>query len=108
MILTTRQRYWPTKFSVLPINIMTEEEAIKTIKTLIQRNIAEEQNDIKQLVGVLGYLPLALVQTGAYIKQKHITIPEYLDLYKKYETELLSDNTFLEETNNYNYPVAIT
>ncbi|MCC8483402.1 MAG: hypothetical protein LN561_02410, partial [Rickettsia endosymbiont of Labidopullus appendiculatus] len=108
VILTTRQRYWPTKFSVLPIDIMTEEEAIKTIKTLIQRNIAEEQNDIKQLVGVLGYLPLALVQAGAYIKQKHITIPEYLYLYKKYETELLSDNTFLEETNNYNYPVAIT
>ncbi|OZG32037.1 DUF7779 domain-containing protein [Rickettsia endosymbiont of Culicoides newsteadi] len=108
VILTTRQRYWPTKFSVLPIDIMTEEEAIKTIKTLIQRNIAEEQNTIKELVGVLGYLPLALVQAGAYIKQKHITIPEYLDLYKKYETELLSDNTFLDETNTYNYPVAIT
>ncbi len=108
VILTTRQRYWPTKFSVLPIDIMTEEEAIKTIKSLIQRNIAEEQNTIKELVGVLGYLPLALVQAGAYIKQKHITIPEYLDLYKKYETELLSDNTFLDETNTYNYPVAIT
>ncbi|MCC8398508.1 MAG: hypothetical protein LN569_04365 [Rickettsia endosymbiont of Labidopullus appendiculatus] len=108
VILTTRQRYWPTKFSVLPIDIMTEEEAIKTIKTLIQRNIAEEQNAIKELVGVLGYLPLALVQAGAYIKQKHITIPEYLDLYKKYETELLTDNTFLDETNTYNYPVAIT
>lgn len=108
VILTTRQRYWPTKFSVLPIDIMTEEEAIKTIKTLIQRNIAEEQNTIKELVGVLGYLPLALVQAGAYVKQKHITILEYLDLYKKYETELLSDNTFLDETNTYNYPVAIT
>ncbi|WP_341750286.1 NB-ARC domain-containing protein [Candidatus Tisiphia endosymbiont of Sialis lutaria] len=108
VILTTRQRYWPTKFSVLPINIMTEEEAIKTIKTLIHRNTEEEQNAIKKLVGVLGYLPLALVQAGTYIKQKHITIPEYLDLYKKYETELLTDNTFLDETNTYNYPVAIT
>ncbi|WP_342271821.1 hypothetical protein [Candidatus Tisiphia endosymbiont of Parasteatoda lunata] len=34
VILTTRQRYWSTKFSILPVNIMTEEEAIKTIKTL--------------------------------------------------------------------------
>lgn len=109
IILTTRQRHWPTKFSVLPIDVMTEEEAIKTIKTLIQRDVAaEEQDAIRELVEVLGYLPLALVQASAYIKQKHLTIPEYLDLYKKYESELLADTTFLDETNNYNYPVAIT
>ncbi|WP_342271898.1 NB-ARC domain-containing protein [Candidatus Tisiphia endosymbiont of Parasteatoda lunata] len=109
VILTTRQRYWPTKFSILPVNIMTEEEAIKTIKTLIERDIsAEEQDAIKELVEVLGYLPLALVQAGSYIKQKHITIPEYLGLYKRYESELLADNSFLEETKGYNYPVAIT
>lgn len=109
IILTTRQRHWPTKFSVLPIDVMTEEEAIKTIKSLIQRDVAaEEQDAIRELVEVLGYLPLALVQASAYIKQKHLTIPEYLGLYKKYESELLADITFLNETNNYNYPVAIT
>ncbi|MFQ3887118.1 MAG: NB-ARC domain-containing protein [Rickettsia conorii subsp. raoultii] len=109
VILTTRQRYWPTKFSILPIDVMTEEESIKTIKTLIQRNVAlGEENAIRELVEILGYLPLALVQASAYIKQKHITIPEYLGLYKKYESELLSDNSFLEETNNYSYPVAVT
>ncbi|WP_341758604.1 NB-ARC domain-containing protein [Candidatus Tisiphia endosymbiont of Ditula angustiorana] len=109
MILTTRQRHWPTKFSILPIDVMTEEESIKTIKTLIQRNVAaEEQNAMRTLVEVLGYLPLALVQASAYIKQKHITIPEYLALYQRYESELLADNSFLGETNSYNYPVAIT
>ncbi|WP_417905386.1 NB-ARC domain-containing protein [Candidatus Tisiphia endosymbiont of Micropterix aruncella] len=108
VILTTRQRHWSTKFAILPIDIMTEKEAIKTIKTLIQRDVAEEQNAIKELVKILGYLPLALVQASAYIKQKHITIPEYLDLYKRYESELLADNTFLDETTTYNYPVAIT
>ncbi|WP_395477298.1 NB-ARC domain-containing protein [Rickettsia endosymbiont of Pantilius tunicatus] len=109
VILTTRQRHWSTKFSILPIDVMTEEESIKTIKTLIQRNVAlEEENAIRELVEILGYLPLALVQASAYIKQKHITIPEYLGLYKKYESELLSDNSFLEETNNYIYPVAVT
>ncbi|ABE04499.1 NB-ARC domain-containing protein [Rickettsia bellii] len=109
VILTTRQRHWPTKFSILPIDVMTEEESIKTIKTLIQRNVAlEEENAIRELVEILGYLPLALVQASTYIKQKHITIPEYLGLYKKYESELLSDNSFLEETNNYSYPVAVT
>ena len=39
MILTTRQRHWPTKFLMLPIDVMTEGESIKTIETLIQRNI---------------------------------------------------------------------
>ncbi|MCC8399738.1 MAG: hypothetical protein LN563_04120 [Rickettsia endosymbiont of Platyusa sonomae] len=108
VILTTRQRHWSTKFAILPIDIMTEQEAIKTIKTLIQRDIVEEQNAIKELVENLGYLPLALVQAGSYVKQKHITIQEYLDLYKRYESELLTDNTFLDETTTYNYPVAIT
>ncbi|MDR0329624.1 MAG: LuxR C-terminal-related transcriptional regulator [Rickettsia sp.] len=109
VILTTRQRHWPTKFSILPIDVMTEEESIKTIKTLIQRDIAaEEQNAVRELVEVLGYLPLALVQAGSYIKQKHITIPEYLALYQSYESELLADHSFLGETNSYNYPVAIT
>ncbi|WP_375318663.1 NB-ARC domain-containing protein [Candidatus Tisiphia endosymbiont of Oplodontha viridula] len=108
VILTTRQRHWSTEFSILPIDIMTEQEAIKTIKTLIQRDVAEEQNAIKELVEILGYLPLALVQSAAYIKQKNITIQQYLDIYKRYESELLADNTFLEETNNYHAPVAIT
>ena len=39
MILTTRQRHWPTKFLMLPIDVMTDGESIKTIETLIQRNI---------------------------------------------------------------------
>ncbi|MDR0774957.1 MAG: hypothetical protein LBE72_06685 [Rickettsia sp.] len=108
VILTTRQRNWPTNFSILPIDVMTEEESIKTLKTLIQRDITKEQSSIKKLVEILGYLPLALVQAGAYIKQNNIDILEYLDLYKSHETELLEDNTFLKETNNYNYPVAIT
>ncbi|KJV79689.1 hypothetical protein RHORCCE3_1877 [Rickettsia hoogstraalii str. RCCE3] len=70
VILTTRQRHWPTKFSILPIDVMTEEESIKTIKTLIQRNVTlEEENAIRELVEILGYLPLALVQASAYIKQ---------------------------------------
>ncbi|WP_425361106.1 LuxR C-terminal-related transcriptional regulator [Candidatus Tisiphia endosymbiont of Stenodema calcarata] len=108
VILTTRQRHWPTNLSILPIDVMTEEESIKTLKTLIQRDITKEESSVKKLVEMLGYLPLALVQAGAYIKQNNITIHQYLELYKSHETELLVDNTFLDETTTYNYPVAIT
>ncbi|WP_375332151.1 NB-ARC domain-containing protein [Candidatus Tisiphia endosymbiont of Temnostethus pusillus] len=106
VILTTRQRHWPTNFSILPIDVMTEQEAVKTIRSLIQQDTAKEQNEIKKLVEILGYLPLALVQAGAYIRQNHITVLEYLYLYKSHEAELLASNILPEGTNNH--PVAIT
>lgn len=106
VILTTRYRRWPLNFKILPIDIMTEEEAIDTIKSLIKRNIEREKNEAKQLVKNLGYLPLALSQAGSYIYQNRMNISEYLKIYKKYEMELLADNTFPEGVNTY--PVAVT
>ena len=93
VILTSRQRDWPENFDVLEIDVMTEKEAIQTIATLSHRNINVELSEGKDLVKVLGYLPLALAQAGAYIYQNNISIAEYLELYKKYEILLLKDQT---------------
>ncbi len=107
MIITTRQQHWPSAFQTLEIEVMTEEESIQLIQSLIHRKITDaEEKAAKELVNMLGFLPLALAQASSYIHQAQITIIDYLNLYKNHERELLSDNTLPEGTNTF--PVAVT
>lgn len=106
VILTTRQRQWPATFKTLSVDIMSEKESIETVRSITKRNIENELPATKELVKILGYLPLALAQASAYIQQNHISISEYLKLYKKYEMEMLMDKT-LPDGVDVN-PVAIT
>ncbi|GHO80047.1 hypothetical protein KSD_78180 [Ktedonobacter sp. SOSP1-85] len=48
-----------------------------------------EHEDVTQLIGVMGGLPLALDQAGAYIEESRCRISDYLDLYQRYGTYLL-------------------
>lgn len=111
IILTSRKQDWPTSFKILDIDVMKEVEAIELLQSLISRSLndevrKEEVSDVKELVKLLGYLPLALAQAGAYIHQSSLPIKEYLTLCKEHEQELLTDNSKPEGTNNL--PVAIT
>jgi tetratricopeptide (TPR) repeat protein len=106
IILTTRQQKWPGAFNMLNINVMTEVESIALVQSLIIRKVTEsEKESIKELVGTLGYLPLALAQASAYIRQNQITVTDYLNLYKNHEQKLLADTALLEET--HSLPVAV-
>jgi len=107
VILTTRQKKWPSGFGALDIDVMNEEESIELIQSLIRRGMLEsEKKSVKILVEILGYLPLALAQAGAYIFQNKITISEYLEFYRNHEQKLLSDSALPIGTDSL--PVAIT
>lgn len=105
IIITTRKRQWPSKFQVLPIDVMTEKESIQTIQSIIGSPIKKDKALIS-LVTTLGYLPLAMVQAAAYIKQNQISIQKYLKLYQQQEMELLSSKAFPEGVKAH--PVSIT
>jgi len=101
IILTTRHQKWPSGFKILDIDVMNEEESIGLIQSLIRRRIIEtERKSVKMLVKTLGYLPLALAQASAYIRQNQITITEYLEFYKNHEQKLLADNILPQGTSN--------
>lgn len=104
VIITTRNQYWPTNFNVLSIDLMNKEESIKMIQLLTKRY--DERVEVEELAETLGYLPLALAQSSAYIYQNKLSIAEYLELYKKHEQEILSEPILPEGTNNL--PVAVT
>ncbi len=43
----------------------------------------------KKLLDRLGYMPVMVDQCGAYVRQEHITFPEYLELYDSQPEMLL-------------------
>lgn len=100
VIITSRMRHWPDTFVTLPIDVMTEEEAINLLNASIRNTKLKEINEKRELAKTLGYLPLALAQAGAYIHQNQISVSNYLQLYKTHETELLSTNPTCELANN--------
>ena len=85
---------------------MDEQDALQVIKIITGRSIESEISEAKNLVKILGYLPLALAQAGAYIRQNNVTIAEYLNLYKSYEIELLAESLITDGLKNS--PVLIT
>lgn len=90
IILTTRNRSWPEKFKMLTVDVMTEEDSLNLLKSLVNQNIkVQGKNEAKELVKLLGYLPLAIAQAGAYMQQTQTTVDNYLKLYKNYESDFL-------------------
>lgn len=106
IIITTRQRSWPTNFNIVSVDVMKEDEAIKLLSSFIPAAITKEESKAKKIAKTLGYLPLALAQAGAYMRQNQVSLTDYLDLYRHHEMELLMDKTLPEGENVH--PVAIT
>jgi tetratricopeptide (TPR) repeat protein len=107
IIITSRNRNWPSKFIVHPIDVMTEQDATALVKVLLRKDMdAEELQAAKALSKSLGFLPLALAQAGSYIQQNQMTIVEYLDIYKKYELKLLTEDTLPE--GSHSRTIAVT
>ena len=106
VILTTRKRDWPENFKILHIDVMTEAEAIQTLNVVTKDHSASELSSKKKLAEMLGYLPLALAQAGAYINHKNVSVAEYIKLYHTNKLQLLSDNSFTKGIKTT--PVSVT
>ncbi len=114
ILITSRSQLWPNMIHALSVGMMTENESLQLLHQLIhhhtnvqQKNLQnKEENEIKMLSKMLGYLPLALAQAGSYINQSQMSVQSYLDLYKKHSNELLNNDIFPKGT--HSLPVSIT
>jgi hypothetical protein len=68
LLITTRNSNWTVE-GTIPIDIMTEAEAL----ALLQKITKRQDFEMAKLAKELGYLPLALAQAAAYISQKKKT-----------------------------------
>ena len=73
--------------SCIELKCFTVEEGVQFLKT--RGGTAGEDKDLRELVGELGGLPLALDQAAAYIRSLRQPIKEYLKKYRKQKMLLL-------------------
>jgi hypothetical protein len=95
LLITSRCISWENGIKVLNLDVLKEDEAIKFVKECVYQaeEIEEiEMESMKDLVRVLGRLPLALQQAIAYIRTElklHHPILTYLNRFEVASKHLL-------------------
>jgi len=77
------------------LKVLTQDSSILLLKKITG---IQESDSFKLLANLLGHLPLALEQAGAYIKEGGISCQSYIDLFKECNSKVL--NQGLGYTNN--------
>jgi len=97
IILTSRAQVFDSVgiFNPIELEEMSPEDAKKFLLMRTGRHDleADENEAVEQLAHKLDYLPLALEQAGAYIKQLRSSFRDYLASYNKRGLELLEKGT---------------
>ncbi|KAJ6564845.1 hypothetical protein B0H19DRAFT_1068345 [Mycena capillaripes] len=86
---------------------MDEDEAVAVLLQSARCDVSPANKGIAaEIVKVLGYLPLAIVQAGAFIL-KSGALENYLDLYRKNRAQLLSEKP-VQSHDDYAWTVYTT
>lgn len=90
ILVTTRNRAAGVKFTkgvanaVIEVKPMSSEESKNLIKNNVTDHVLEEC-EMDELAGLLGHLPLAIVQAAAFMQENSMSIGEYIELYNDSE-----------------------
>lgn len=72
------------------INPMSYSEAQKLLESQMDCRTSLNIDESKTLLDALGYIPLAITQTAAFISENSITLKEYLELFTLNDSEIQS------------------
>ncbi|KAI2470180.1 TPR-like protein [Annulohypoxylon bovei var. microspora] len=93
ILFTTRNRKVAVKqaaSNTILLEMMGPEDANKLLgKSLLRQEILSDVDATQELLGLLGFLPLAIIQAAAYINENDTTIGEYTNLYNDSEIEVM-------------------
>ncbi len=98
-LLTTRMQFTGTIAHGIDLDVMDADEGtlflLRRAKLIEQHAPADPAADYyskaRELTGLLGGLPLALDQAGAYVEETRGSISEYLEIYKSEGIALLRE-----------------
>ncbi|EWY97259.1 hypothetical protein FOYG_05727 [Fusarium oxysporum NRRL 32931] len=89
VLLTTRSRHVAVEFAqsdVIDIEQMDQEEATTLFeKSLIQKQLLQDETSVIELLTYLSFLPLAITQAAAYLNQTRAPIRIYSGLLRNAE-----------------------
>ncbi|MCK2017946.1 SIR2 family protein [Peribacillus frigoritolerans] len=103
VIVTTRKSNASSFLNSLNIDKFIREDSIKFLLIRTKKS-RESEEACSQLAELLGDLPLALEQAGAYINQTGISINGYIDRFRRYRDQITKKGKPI----NYNYTLATT
>ncbi|BET36033.1 MULTISPECIES: ankyrin repeat domain-containing protein [Wolbachia] len=84
VLITSRSKNWEKEIEKTQLNDgFSLGEAITFIERTLEVKDRLQDYYLVELAQTLGYLPLALTQATAYIKQEKINVSEYLKLYNE-------------------------
>ena len=86
VLITSRNPIWDGLGATLTIAVMQPEEALAF---LAKRTNDSDLQAAATLAETLGYLPLALEQAAAYIRENSISLDHYQALFQKHHAQLL-------------------
>ncbi|KAH7061021.1 kinesin light chain 1 [Paraphoma chrysanthemicola] len=91
ILFTTRSRKVAgdlTPSSVLELNDMSKAEAQQLLaRRLTKQALLDDETAVDELLGILTYLPLAIVQAAAFINNNDISVSGYISLFRHTSTE---------------------
>jgi len=94
IVFTTRDKKTAVKLvgqNFIEVPELDEGGAMQLLQKSLTDSIAQgDQQEAKSLLAELTYLPLAIVQAAAYIKENSITPTDYLSLLSGQEVDLLN------------------
>ncbi|RKL05615.1 hypothetical protein BFJ70_g17087 [Fusarium oxysporum] len=92
VLLTTRSRHVAVEFAqsdVIDTEQMDQEEATTLLeKSLIQKQLLQDETSVVKLLTHLTFLPLAITQAAAYLNQTKAPIRTYLNLVRGAEADV--------------------
>ena len=94
VLITSRNPIWDGLGTTLPVEVMQPEEALAF---LAKRTHDPDPQAAATLAKTLGYLPLALEQAAAYIRENSISLDQYQTLFQKHYAQLLQHSRLATE-----------
>ncbi|TDD71511.1 hypothetical protein E1298_35610 [Actinomadura rubrisoli] len=84
LITSRRDVRWPGTTRTLQLGLLAPGPAAELITTITGRTAPNDRQTAAVIARELGYLPLALDQAAAYIRQTRITLGRYLGLLQQH------------------------
>ncbi|WP_435212260.1 tetratricopeptide repeat protein [Streptomyces sp. bgisy034] len=78
LVTTRRDLPWRDLGAPLRLDTLTPEASIRVLQEITNRHADRDTAGLAELAGELGYLPLALQQAGAYLRQTRTSASSYL------------------------------
>ena len=94
VLITSRNPIWDGLGTTLPVELMQPQEALAF---LAKRTHDLDPQAAATLAKMLGYLPLALEQAAAYIRENSISLDQYQTLFQKHHAQLLQHSHLATE-----------